>query len=121
MRGSSLLRRGFAGAIIGASVLLSACDPLAFISNQTLRFVEKKLVPPMLKDTDYIMACSSGVATAPLIMATENLGADANQLGTLLYTTAALCAETVAFENELRYLRASRAGNVEEAQDARIA
>ncbi|MES2909567.1 MAG: hypothetical protein V4688_10485 [Pseudomonadota bacterium] len=121
MRGSSLLRRGFAGAIIGASVLLSACDPVAFISNQSLRFVEKKLVPPMLKDTDYIMACSSGVATAPLIMATENLGADANQLGTLLYTTAALCAETVAFENELRYLRASRAGNVEEAQDARIA
>ena len=90
MRGSSLLRRGFAGAIIGASVLLSACDPVAFISNQSLRFVEKKLVPPMLKDTDYIMACQSGVATAPLIMATENLGADANQLGTLLYTTGTL-------------------------------
>lgn len=121
MRGSRLLRQGFASAVIGASVLLSACDPLAFISNQTLRFVEKKLVPPMLKENDVLMACQSGVATAPLLMATENLGADANQLGTLLYTTAALCAETVMYENELRYLRASRAGQVEEAQDARIA
>ncbi len=121
MRGSRLLRRGFASAIIGASVLLSACDPVAFISNQSLRFVEKKLVPPMLKDNDVIMACNSGVATAPLIMATENLGANADQLGTLLYTTAALCAEMDANEHELRYLRAAKAGNVDEAQDARIA
>ncbi|MFX6439234.1 hypothetical protein ABTG58_18915, partial [Acinetobacter baumannii] len=66
MRGSRLLRRGFAGVIIGASVLLSACDPQAFISNQALRFVERKLVPPMLKDNDVVMACQSGVATAPL-------------------------------------------------------
>lgn len=121
MRGSRLLRRGFASAIIGASVLLSACDPVAFISNQSLRFVEKKLVPPMLKDNDVVMACNSGVATAPLIMATENLGANADQLGTLLYTTAALCAEMEANEHELRYLRAAKAGNVDEAQDARIA
>lgn len=121
MRGSRLLRQGFAGAVIGASVLLSACDPIAFVSNQALRFVEKKLVPPMIKDGDVLMACQSGVATAPLIMATENLGADANQLGTLLYTTAALCAETEMYEHELRYLRASRASQVEEAQDARIA
>lgn len=121
MRGSSLLRRVFAGAIIGSSVFLTACDPLAFISNQTLRFVEKKLVPPMLAESDVLMACQSAVATTPLIMGSENLGADANQLGTLLYTTAGVCAETVAYENELRYLRASRANNVDEAQDARIA
>ena len=34
---------------------------------------------------------------------------------------AAACAEDRALENELRYLRASRANNIEEAQDARIA
>lgn len=121
MRGSRLLRQGFAGIVVGASVLLSACDPVAFVANQGLRFVEKKLVPPMLKESDVLMACQSGVATAPLIMATENLGADANQLGTLLYTTAGLCAEVEMYENELRYLRAARAGQVEEAQDARVA
>lgn len=121
MTGFRLLRVGFAGAVIGASVLLSACDPVAFISNQSLRFVEKKLVPPMLRDNDVVMACQSGVATAPLILATENLGADANQLGTLLMTTAGLCAEIEGYEQELRYLRAARAGQVEEAQDARIA
>lgn len=121
MRGSRLLRRGFASAIIGASVLLTACDPVAFISNQSLRFVERNLVPPMLKDSDVVMACQSGVATAPLIMATENLGANADQLGTLLYTTAGLCAEMESTENEMRYLRAAKAGQVDEAQDARIA
>lgn len=121
MSGLRQLRLGFASIIIGSSVLLSACDPIAFISNQALRFVEKKLVPPLLKDNDVRMACQSGVATAPLIMATENLGADANQLGTLLYTTAGLCAELDATEAELRYMRSARAGNVEEAQDARIA
>ena len=121
MRGSRLLRRGFASAIIGASVLLTACDPVAFISNQTLRFVERNLVPPMLKDNDVVMACQSGVATAPLIMATQNLGANADQIGTLLYTTAGLCAEMESTENEMRYLRAAKAGQVDEAQDARIA
>ncbi|REH39835.1 hypothetical protein DFR26_0026 [Paraperlucidibaca baekdonensis] len=120
MGGFRQLRLGFAGIVIGSSVLLSACDPIAFVSNQALRFVERNLVPPMLQDNDVRMACQSGVATAPLIMATENLGADANQLGTLLYTTAGLCAEIDATEAELRYLRAARAGNVEEAQDARI-
>lgn len=121
MRGSRLLRQGFASAVIGASVLLSGCDPVAFIANQSLRFVEKKLVPPMLAESDALMACQSGVATTPLIMATENLGANANQLGTLLYTTAGVCAEMAATENELRYLRAAKANNVDEAQDARIA
>ena len=120
MSGFRQLRLGFIGIIIGSSALLSACDPIAFVSNQALRFVERNLVPPMLRDNDVRMACASGVATAPLIMATENLGADANQLGTLLYTTAGLCAEIDATEAELRYLRAARAGNVEEAQDARI-
>lgn len=121
MSGSRLLRRGFVGAIICASVMLTACDPIAFISNQSLRFVEKNLVPPLLKTNDVNMACQSSVGITPLIIATENLGADANQLGTLLYTTAAVCAEAQANENELRYLRAARANNVEEAQDARIA
>lgn len=120
MRGSSLLRRGFVGAIIGASVLLTACDPIAFISNQSLRFVERNLVPPLLQTSDVHMACESGVALTPLIISTENLGADANQLGTLLYTTAGVCAEMKANESELRYLRAARAGQVDEAQDARI-
>lgn len=120
MSGLRTLRRGLVGAVVGASVLLSACNPTAFISNQSLRFVEKRLVPPMLKTNDVRMACESGVATTPLIIATENLGANAHQLGTLLFSTAGLCAELSATNAEMRYLRAARAGQVEEAQDARI-
>ncbi len=118
---SGLIRRGFAGLVVGASVLLSACDPVAFIGNQSMRFIERNLVPPLLQDDDAIMACQSGVALAPLIVATENIGANVDQLAVLLYTTAGLCAEVTSFDHEMRYLRAAKAGMIEEAQDARTA
>jgi hypothetical protein len=41
-------------------------------------------------------------------------------MAVLLYTSAGICAENKALEAELRYLRASKAGQVSEAQDARI-
>ncbi len=114
-------RRGVTGFIIGSSVFLTACDPIAFGTNVALRFVERNLVPPMLADDDAVMACESGVALAPLIVSTENIGANVDQLGSLLYTTSGLCAEMSALNNELRYLRAAKVGDVEEAQDARTA
>lgn len=116
---SSFIRRTVAGLVVGSSVFLTACDPVAFIGNQSMRFIERNLVPPLLTDDDAIMACQSGVALAPLIVATENIGANIDQLATLLYTTAGLCAEISSFDNELRYLRAAKAGMIEEAQDAR--
>ncbi|MFM9598164.1 hypothetical protein ACKI1O_53900, partial [Streptomyces scabiei] len=41
-------------------------------------------------------------------------------LGTLLFATAAMCAEANAQESELEYLRATRQNRIEDAQDARI-
>ena len=38
-----------------------------------------------------------------------------------MYAASGVCAENQALEQELRYLRASKAGRVTEAQDARIA
>ncbi len=120
MRVSRLLRHGFLASVIGATALLSACSPVKFGANQALRFVERNLVPPMLADDDVEMVCSSGESTTPLILAAGGLGADTDQLATVLYLTAALCAEQRSIENELRYMRAARSNQVEEAQDARI-
>lgn len=123
MRVSSHIRQGFIVAVLGlATTLMSGCS---FVyktgANVGLRFTEQHLVPPMLQDDDAIMACSSGESITPLILgAGVGLGADDDQLSTLLYTTAALCSDNRALEAELRYMRASRANQVEEAQDARI-
>lgn len=106
---------------IASLVLLTACTPIKRVgANQSLRFMENNLVGPMLESHDADMACYSGASVAPLIQSTSGMGADNQQLLTLLYLTAATCAEQTAFEQELRYLRASRSKQVEEAQDARI-
>ena len=66
------------------------------------------------------MVCNSGNALTPAIMSTKDMGADPTRVAVLLYSASGICAENQALEAELRYLRASKAGNVSEAQDARI-
>ncbi len=53
-------------------------------------------------------------------MSTKDMGADPTRMAVLLYAASGMCAERQALEQELRYLRASKAGQVSEAQDARI-
>lgn len=89
-------------------------------ANIALRFSENHIVPPILAMDDADMACASGNALTPAIMSTKDMGADPTKMAVLLYTSAGLCAETEALNSELRYLRAAKAGNVAEAQDARI-
>ena len=66
------------------------------------------------------MACNSGNALTPAIMATKDMGADPTRMAVLLYSAAGMCAENRALDAELRYLRASKDGKVSEAQDARV-
>jgi hypothetical protein len=114
-------------ATVGLVMLTSGCSTVYRIgANVGLRFTEDHVIPPILSDDDVQMACINGQALAPVIYAVgpaggTGIGADNDQLSVLLYSTAALCAEQTALDNELRYLRASRANQVEEAQDARIA
>ena len=110
-----------------AALLMSGCATVNRLgANTGLRFTEHNVIPPIFSDDDVQMACINGQALAPVIYATGDaqgygIGADNDQLSVLLYSTSALCSEQTALENELRYMRASRANNVEEATDARIA
>lgn len=112
-----LLRFGLALA----AVALSACSPMKLGGDIALNFTEEKTVPFMLKDNDVDMACASGETLTPVLRSFAVLGSDADQIAALMYVTAAYCSEQRAFEEELRYLRASRSNQIEEAQDARIA
>ncbi|MFC3902141.1 hypothetical protein SAMN05421749_10533 [Acinetobacter marinus] len=106
---------------VTAAVTFSGCSHVIKSgANVALRFSENHIVPPILAMDDADMACASGNALTPAIMATKDMGADPTKMAVLLYTSAGMCAESEALESELRYLRAAKAGNVAEAQDARI-
>lgn len=104
-----------------ASSVLSGCSYVVKSgANVALGFSEKHLVPPILAMSDADMACNQGTALTPAIMATKDMGADPTRMAVLLYTAAGMCAENNALKAELRYLRAAKAGQVTEAQDARV-
>ncbi len=114
------LCQGLALAVT-AAVTFSGCSYVIKTgANVALGFAENHIVPPILAMDDTDMVCASGNSLTPAIMATKDMGADPTRMAVLMYSAAGLCAESHALEAELRYLRASKAGNVAEAQDARI-
>jgi hypothetical protein len=106
-----------AGAI-GVTALTGCSQVIKTGANVALRFAENRIVPPILTVGDTNMACLSSTSMTPLIIATQSMGADPTKLGVLMYSGAALCSEQAALEQELSYLRAARAGQVEVAQYA---
>lgn len=106
---------------VTAAMTLSGCSfVIKTGANVALGFAENHIVPPILAMDDADMACASGNSLTPAIMATKDMGADPTRMAVLMYSAAGMCAEGNALEAELRYMRASKAGNVTEAQDARI-
>lgn len=107
---------------VAAALTLTGCSQVIKTgANVGLKFAEGHIVPPILTQDDTNMVCVSGTSLLPAILATSAMGADSTNMAVLLYVGAASCAEDSALENELAYMRASRAGKVEEAQDQRIA
>tara|TARA_R110001606_G_scaffold74778_6_gene173275 strand:+ start:17528 stop:18496 length:969 start_codon:yes stop_codon:yes gene_type:complete len=100
---------------------LSGCGMIYKTTGDVLvSFGQAELLPYMLAYDDVRMGCITGEAQTPLLMSFESVGSHPQKLGVMVFTTAAVCAEQMALNSELRYLRAVKAGNVSEAQDARI-
>lgn len=107
-------------ALIASSVLSGCSYVVKSGANVAIGFSDKHIVPPILKMGDADMACQTGTALTPAIMATKDMGADPTRMAVLLYSAAGMCAEGKSVDAELRYLRASKANQVSEAQDARV-
>jgi hypothetical protein len=121
MKVNRLLRWGLIGVFIAGTGVLSGCSQIKKNgANIALRFTENNLITPLFKIDDTGMACVSGEALTPLIVATEGIKADPHEISTLLYASAGLCAEQRALEYELRYMRSSKANLIDDAQDARV-
>jgi hypothetical protein len=106
--------------VITTSALTGCSHVIKTSANVALGFTEKHIVPPILAMDDAEMVCNSGNSLTPAIMSTQDMGADPTRVAVLMYSAAGICAEQKALDAELRYLRASKAGQVSEAQDARI-
>ena len=107
-------------AVVAATTLSGCSYVIKTGANASLAFSEKHILPPVLSMGDVDMVCNQGTALTPVIMATKDMGADPTRMAVLLYSASGMCAENRALDAELRYLRASKAGQVTEAQDARI-
>lgn len=119
----STVRRIHQGMVAAATAafLLSGCSQVIKTgANVALGFANNHIVPPILAQDDPDMACATGNALTSVTMTTKAMGADPAKLAVLLYTSAGLCAESNALQAELRYLRASKANQIDEAKDARI-
>lgn len=114
------IRQGMVTAATAAFLLSGCSQIIKGGANIALGFAERHIVPPIIAMDDADMACASGNATTPLIMSTKAMGADPAKIGVLLYTSAGVCAENNALNAELRYMRAAKANQIEEAKDARI-
>ncbi len=88
-------------------------------ANVALGFTEKHVVPPILAYADAEMVCNTGSALTPAIMSTKGMGADPARVAVLMYAASGVCAEKPSIRTGVtHYLRASKAGQVTEAQDA---
>ncbi|ENU28868.1 MULTISPECIES: hypothetical protein [unclassified Acinetobacter] len=112
--------QGVAVAFLTTSMLTGCSYVIKTGANVALGFGERHIVPPILAMDDAEMVCNSGNALTPAVMSTKEMGADPTRMAVLLYTASGVCAENQALEAELRYLRAAKAGQITEAQDARI-
>lgn len=106
----------------GMITVLSGCAMIWKSTGDILvTFGEAEMAPHLLAYDDIRMGCITGEAQTPLLMSFGEVGSWPEKLGVMTYTTAAVCVEQMALEQELRYQREVRAGNVSSAQDARIA
>lgn len=116
------MTRTLAVASLSASAfVLVGCETLeGGITNQAIRQIEKKVTPQVLKVDDVEMGCASTVSLTPLIYGLRGFYGDPSLVESVMLTSAAVCSEADAAQEELRYLRAQRDKRPDEALDARI-
>lgn len=105
-----------------ASLLLAGCGihPIYTPTGMVLSsYAEGEATPYVLEMQDVGMACSLGQSLDPLLYSFKRVKADPEMTGSLLQVLAGICAEKVAVEEELRFLRAQYKDDLTEMRDAR--
>jgi len=107
-------------SVFALALLGSGCNLIYKTTGDTMAgYSADHAVPFIMSLDDTDMGCASGEAMTPLLMSFSRVTNPAHNVGVLMYASAASCAEQKAWDEELRYLRALKAGNAAEAEDAR--
>lgn len=111
-----------ATALAASALAMGGCALIeSNVSGTTLSILEDGFTPPTLQIGDVDMACSFSTVNTPLVGAARNFYGDPSLMETVLLSSAGVCSENQALNEEMRYLRASREKRADEALDARIA
>ncbi|WP_284378142.1 hypothetical protein [Litoribrevibacter albus] len=109
-------------SVVTLALLGSGCNLIYKVTGDTMAgYSADHAVPFIMSMDDAAMGCASGEAMSPLLMSFGRVTTPAHNVGVLLYASAASCAEEKGWNEELRYLRALKAGDAAEAEDAREA
>jgi hypothetical protein len=109
-------------SVVGLTLLGSGCNLIYKTTGDTMAgYSSSHAVPYIMSLSDADMGCASSEAMSPLLMSFSRVTTPAHDVGTLMFASAASCAENKGWNEELRYLRAMKAGNAAEAEDAREA
>ncbi len=120
---SSLLKAFVLGLVVAG---LSACGAVQHMMYKTtgdvmVNFAADHQVPFTLATDDMGINCAMSEALTPMLMSFGRVRDEPHKLAVITYGSAGLCAEALSWEEELRYMRAIKNQNANEAEDALIA
>jgi hypothetical protein len=81
-------------------------------------YASEHLVPYMMASDDVPMACETGTSLGSFLMSCARVAPSPDRAALVSLVAAGMCAESRAWDAELRRLRAARAGHAPDAQDA---
>ncbi len=110
-------------APIALALAVFGCgDTMHSLTGDTMsEFATKHMSPYLLGTSDLEMGCETGVSLVSMLLAYGRVTDKPHRAAIGSLTSAGSCAQADAWENQLRGMRAIRAGNAGEATDARIA
>lgn len=118
----SRMTRLVTASVAAISVMtMSGCALLqSATSGVTLNVIEEGFTPPAMAMNDLDMVCNFSMVNTPLVGAAREFHGDPSLAEAVMFSTAGLCSEAQAVDEELRYMRAAKDKRTDEAQDARI-
>lgn len=111
----------WAGFAVTTSLMTGCATVEGSVTDNVLYLMEGHVAPEVLKGDDVNIGCTSTVALTPLISGLRGFYGDPILMESIMLSSAAVCSDAEAAEEELRYMRAEREKRSDEALDARIA
>jgi hypothetical protein len=114
----SLVVSVLVGLVSGCGVVRNAMYKTT--GDVMVGFAQEHQVAYMMTTDDVRMNCAMAESLTPLLMSFSRVRATPDQVAIMVMSSAGMCAEAQAWEEELRYIRAIRQQNAIEAEDALI-